>query len=137
MLIGSSSRLGIRIIISFLPSFKHFLCFEFILTTLKGHLLWNGAMFLSRHVERNVGLVKDKNVLEFGAGGGLPSLVSGILGAAKVVVTDYPDTDLIENLQYNIDHCSVLSNKKDLDGKIVVAAEVRAVLQLGCEIGCI
>ena len=90
---------------------------------------------MSRHIEKNVSLVKDKNVLEFGAGAGLPSLVSGILGASKVVITDYPDADLVENIQFNIDHCNLLPDKKDLDGKGFVVAEVCAVVQLGCEIG--
>lgn len=50
-------------------------------------------------------LVKSKSILELGAGAGLPSIAAAILGAQSVVVTDYPDVDLIENLQYNIDHC--------------------------------
>lgn len=41
-------------------------------------------------------------MLELGAGAGLPSLVAAILGARKVVVTDYPDADLIANLNHNI-----------------------------------
>lgn len=32
-------------------------------------------------------------------------------GARKVVVTDYPDPELIENLQYNIDHCEAVTDK--------------------------
>ena len=46
--------------------------------------------------------VVGKSVLELGAGAGLPSLASAILGAKSVVVTDYPDPELIDNLQYNI-----------------------------------
>ena len=126
-----SSRLDTYNINNVNPSyFEHFLCCEIILTNLKGHLLWNGATFLSRHIERNVGLVKGKNVLEFGAGAGLPSLVSGIIGAAKVIVTDYPDADLIENLQYNIDHCGLLPDEKASNDKDVVVSEVCVVLQL-------
>jgi nicotinamide N-methyltransferase len=34
--------------------------------------------------------------------------VCAVNGAAKVVVTDYPDTDLIENLRFNIAHCEQL-----------------------------
>lgn len=34
--------------------------------------------------------------------------MSSIQGATHVLVTDYPDAELIENLQYNIDHCSLL-----------------------------
>ena len=41
-------------------------------------------------------------MLEFGAGAGLPSFVTAMLGARKVVITDYPDQDLLENLKYNI-----------------------------------
>lgn len=47
-------------------------------------------------------------MLEFGAGAGLPSLVCCLKGARTTVVTDYPDADLIENLQYNVDHCEGL-----------------------------
>lgn len=37
-----------------------------------------------------------------GAGGALPSIISYHNGAKKVVVTDYPDADLIENITYNV-----------------------------------
>ena len=46
-------------------------------------------------------------MLELGAGGGLPSLICAISGARKVVVTDYPDVDLVENLRFNISHCDL------------------------------
>ena len=49
-------------------------------------------------------------MLELGAGAGLPSLVAAMYGATTVVVTDYPDADLIENLEYNIQHCDALSS---------------------------
>lgn len=54
--------------------------------------------------------MKGKTVLELGAGGGLPSLVCALNGASQVVVTDYPDADLIENLHYNITNCSHLAD---------------------------
>jgi len=41
-------------------------------------------------------------VLELGAGGGLPSIVASKNGAQKVVITDYPDLNLIENLARNV-----------------------------------
>lgn len=44
-------------------------------------------------------------MLEFGAGAGLPSLVSALHGARAVIVTDYPDADLIDNLRYNVAAC--------------------------------
>jgi len=85
------------------------------LTILKGHLLWNAgqvvALYLEQHAEQ---LIRGKTVLELGAGGGLPSLVSAVLGAQKVVVTDYPDLDLILNLRHNIQHCSLLREKPNI-----------------------
>lgn len=70
-----------------------------------GHLLWNAGQITARYIEDNaVDIVTGRNVLELGAGAGLPSLICAMNGAKKVVVTDYPDTDLIENLQYNISH---------------------------------
>lgn len=55
-------------------------------------------------------LIEGKTVLELGAGAGLPSLVAAINGAKQVVVTDYPDAELIENLQLNIQQCDQLSS---------------------------
>lgn len=52
--------------------------------------------------------VRDKTVLELGAGAGLPSLICAINGAKYVVVTDYPDAALIDNLHANIRDCSLL-----------------------------
>lgn len=58
---------------------------------------------ISDYLESNAKkLVANKTVLEVGAGAGLPSLVSAHLGAKRVVVTDYPDADLIDNLRHNV-----------------------------------
>lgn len=35
-------------------------------------------------------------------------------GARQVVVTDYPDVELITNLRYNIDHCDLLSSPRTI-----------------------
>ena len=69
-----------------------------------GHLLWNAGIYTAKHLDKHPELVKDKSVLELGAASALPSLVSGLIGAKKVVSTDYPDVDLINNIQYNVDH---------------------------------
>ncbi|KAK8214723.1 Protein N-terminal and lysine N-methyltransferase efm7 [Zalaria obscura] len=79
-----------------------------------GHHLWNAGRTFASYIEQNATtLVLNKTVLELGAGAGLPSLTSAIKGASHVVVTDYPDADLIENLQYNIDHCEYLRQAQD------------------------
>jgi nicotinamide N-methyltransferase len=70
-----------------------------------GHHLWNAGRVISTYLESQASLIKGKTVLELGAGAGLPSLVCAILGAKTVVVTDFPDPDLIENIRYNIEYC--------------------------------
>lgn len=70
-----------------------------------GHLLWNAGQVVGKYLEKNAhDLVQGRNVLELGAGAGLPSLICSMYQPARVVVTDYPDAELIDNLQYNIDH---------------------------------
>lgn len=64
------------------------------------------STYLQQHALK---LVRGKTILELGAGAGLPSLIAAILRAQKVVVTDYPDADLIDNLTQNIATCSLLS----------------------------
>jgi nicotinamide N-methyltransferase len=76
----------------------------------QGHHLWNAGRTTSTYLEQHAStLVQNKTVLELGAGAGLPSLVCALNGAKQVVVTDYPDAELIDNLRFNIDHCSLLS----------------------------
>lgn len=41
-------------------------------------------------------------MLELGAGAALPSIIASANGATKTVVTDYPDQELIDNMEYNI-----------------------------------
>lgn len=48
-------------------------------------------------------LVRGTSMLELGAGAGLPSIAAAIWGAKHVVVTDYPDQDLVENMKINVD----------------------------------
>ncbi|KAK4546878.1 hypothetical protein LTR36_001610 [Oleoguttula mirabilis] len=75
-----------------------------------GHLLWNAGRTLADYLESHSStLIEGGTILELGAGAGLPSLICAIRGAKQVVVTDYPDAELIENLQYNIEHCPLLT----------------------------
>ncbi|CAK6965901.1 methyltransferase like 21e [Scomber scombrus] len=76
-------------------------------TDLYGAVLWPSAMVLCHFLETNRDEynLKEKNVIELGAGTGLVTIVSSLLGA-KVTSTDLPD--VLGNLQFN-----VMSNTKD------------------------
>ncbi|XP_077449244.1 protein-lysine methyltransferase METTL21E-like [Stigmatopora argus] len=70
-------------------------------TDLYGAVLWPSAMVLCHFLETNRDKynLTDKNVIELGAGTGLASIVSSLLGA-KVTSTDL--RDVLGNLQYNV-----------------------------------
>lgn len=86
-----------------------------------GDHLWNGARWTADYLTGRITVpqplaldahshpldvkacIKGKSVLEMGAGAGLPSLLCGLMGARLVVATDYPDDDLVDNLQHNLD----------------------------------
>ncbi|KAL1960627.1 hypothetical protein VTO42DRAFT_7206 [Malbranchea cinnamomea] len=71
---------------------------------LYGHLVWNAGRVSAEYLEdRAREWIHGKDVLELGAGAGLPSLVCALSGARTVVVTDYPDPELVQNLQINAD----------------------------------
>ncbi|KAG0168434.1 nicotinamide n-methyltransferase [Apophysomyces sp. BC1034] len=65
------------------------------------HHLWNASKVFATFFDKHKDLCRDKYVLELGAGGALPSLMTAVNGANKVVVTDYPDAELIDNIRYN------------------------------------
>jgi EEF1A N-terminal glycine/lysine methyltransferase len=70
--------------------------------------LWNAAQVITTYIEDNLDTyVRGKSILELGAGAGLPSLACAARGAKTVVATDYPDPDLVANLQYNVDNCGL------------------------------
>jgi nicotinamide N-methyltransferase len=61
--------------------------------------IWPGSFVLSDYLQLHSELCRDKNVIELGAGTALPSLVASYLNASWVLVTDYPDNSVIQNLQ--------------------------------------
>ncbi|KAF3931939.1 hypothetical protein ABW20_dc0101268 [Dactylellina cionopaga] len=96
-----------------------------------GHLLWNASKVCTNYIETHaLELVKDKSVLEFGAGAGLPGLLCAALGASTVVLSDYPDQDLLQNLEYNKSHSFAPEN--DQSGK-----NEKMSLKNGTKIECV
>lgn len=65
-------------------------------------MLWNAGRVSSDYLEQNAErLVQGKDVLEIGAAAGVPSIIAAARGARTVVMTDYHDPDLVENMRYN------------------------------------
>lgn len=76
---------------------------------LEAHHLWNGSRVVSDYFESSPSTtVSGRTVLELGAGAGLPSIMAAVLGARRVVVTDFPDPDLVANMWKNIRGCHLL-----------------------------
>ncbi|AQZ16816.1 NNT1 (YLR285W) [Zygosaccharomyces parabailii] len=69
-----------------------------------GHMLWNAGIYTAKFLDKHPELVKGNTVLELGAAAALPTIICGLIGAKKVVSTDYPDPELLQNIQYNVDH---------------------------------
>ncbi|KAJ2455766.1 Protein N-terminal and lysine N-methyltransferase efm7 [Coemansia sp. RSA 2336] len=64
-----------------------------------GHHLWNAAKVFAKHLDVHKEYVKDKTVLELGAAGALPSMIAAANQAQRVVITDYPDNTLLDNIR--------------------------------------
>lgn len=68
--------------------------------------VWPSSIVLSDYLCDHPELVRGKLVAELGAGAALPSIVAGKLEAKLVLVTDFPELSILEN----IDH-AILRNK--------------------------
>jgi len=85
------------------------------ISPLYGHILTNACKYIAKYLEINRGtLVKNKTVIEFGSGGALPSILCAKLGASMSLATDYPDPDLVNNIDSNIQRNQVQNNCKAL-----------------------
>ncbi|KAG7448471.1 uncharacterized protein BT62DRAFT_1056156 [Guyanagaster necrorhizus] len=73
--------------------------------TLLADHLFSPSLFLAERIERALISVQGSRVVELGAGCALPSLLMSTLPQppSLVVVTDYPDGGIMENLKENID----------------------------------
>lgn len=80
----------------------------------EAHHLWNGSRVAAQYFEADPeGTVRGRNVLELGAGAGLPSLVAAALGASRVVMTDFPDADILATMEKNIAECRIIPSETD------------------------
>ncbi|KAI9058036.1 hypothetical protein FKP32DRAFT_1582461 [Trametes sanguinea] len=67
-----------------------------------GHHLWNASRAFASYLDDHPELYQGGSVLELGAGGALPGIVAAKNGARTVVLTDYPDAALIDNISHNV-----------------------------------
>ncbi|KAL1862618.1 Protein N-terminal and lysine N-methyltransferase efm7 [Diaporthe australafricana] len=75
----------------------------------EAHHLWNGSRVAAQYFEADpAGTVRGRTLLELGAGAGLPSLVAAALGARRVVMTDFPDADILATMEKNIAECKII-----------------------------
>jgi nicotinamide N-methyltransferase len=63
---------------------------------------WNAALVLASYIDTHKDICSGRQVLELGAGGGLPGLICTLNGATATVLSDYPDAALISNLWHNV-----------------------------------
>ena len=64
--------------------------------------IWPAAQVLARYLDAHPALVVGRTVLEIGAGAALPSVMAALLGARAVVVSDYPDDNMLQNMRANL-----------------------------------
>ncbi|KAF4622259.1 hypothetical protein D9613_009013 [Agrocybe pediades] len=66
--------------------------------SLWAHYPWKAALAFASFLDSHRELYQGLNVLELGAGGALPSIVTAKNGVQKVVVTDDPDRDTLSKI---------------------------------------
>ena len=105
-------------------------------TGLFSHFVWNAAVQLAvfledpqptsggtTHGDWEWG-VAGKEVLELGAGTGLAGLLAALKGARRVVITDYPAAEVLENLRKNVAKNIDTRRRIDTDDVSVAGTEV-------------
>jgi hypothetical protein len=61
--------------------------------------IWPGSLFLTEYLLTHTFLCHNKNIVEISAGASLPSLVASKLSPKSLLVTDFPQIDILENIQ--------------------------------------
>eukprot|EP01033_Poteriospumella_lacustris_P007984 gene7984-5745_t len=60
--------------------------------------VWPSSIVVSDYLCQHPEIIRDKVVIELGAGAALPSLVAEKLGAKLALVSDYPEDDVLRNI---------------------------------------
>ncbi|KAL7269785.1 hypothetical protein RUND412_007542 [Rhizina undulata] len=70
--------------------------------SLFAHFLWNAGLQAAEIIITGEISMANETVLEFGAGAGLPGIVSALSGAKETVLSDYPAEELLSNIRQNV-----------------------------------
>ncbi|GAA6032471.1 hypothetical protein JCM8097_004777 [Rhodosporidiobolus ruineniae] len=70
--------------------------------SLFAHHVWNASEYMAKALAEKRLQVEGEDVVELGAGAGVPGLMAARMGARSVTLTDYDDPALIANLRSNI-----------------------------------
>ena len=73
--------------------------------------IWYGAVLMAEYFRDHPHLLSKKSVIELAAAAALPSIVAYRLGASVVVATDYPNEELVSNIdkQFTMNNIPTLS----------------------------
>jgi len=97
--------------------------------------LWLAAEFMCGYLVENPDLIIGKQVLELGAGMGLPGLVSLHLGASRVLLTD-GDSDVLANLRHNVNLNNITTWRiVDFLSSVDLGKESGPVSKSACDVG--
>ncbi|KAI5476428.1 putative nicotinamide N-methyltransferase [Pseudohyphozyma bogoriensis] len=72
------------------------------LIELQAHYVWNAGIRMANLITTGKVEVKGKNVIELGAGAGIPGLLAAREGAESVVLSDFDNADLLSHIRDNI-----------------------------------
>ena len=108
-----------------------------------GTTAWDASFVLAKYIERNLSSLKEKVVIELGAGvSGLPGMACALLGAAHVLLTDIDGPVLAllkKNVERNVSTAQIAMNGSALNCALRRAPDI-AELRWGVQediTGCI
>jgi nicotinamide N-methyltransferase len=73
-----------------------------VVNPLFAHRQWRSGLILADAIARGTLDVREKRVLELGAGTALPGIAAALAGARSAVITDYDAADLTRRLRENV-----------------------------------
>ncbi|KAI8850456.1 hypothetical protein BC829DRAFT_389466 [Chytridium lagenaria] len=86
---------------------------------LMAHYVWQASLILSQRIANGDISIRDAHVIEVGAGAGLLGVTSGLCGAKSVVLTDYPDSNILRCLEVNAARALGVEKRKGSDGAAI------------------